>query len=166
MARRPRARCLSFCSSVALLRRFSNKTTDLNRVHNIIFVLQPQWSRNTLRKVAMSGVVTFDHASGHQPTLVFRDDNLIRPRTANSVRVTLLSRAGDDFQIRVHGACRHCDVQIVSVVVDHDTNAPCAMNPGSRAAWRLPELPSHCLSVVRDKDHHWSQSERTEFPTA
>lgn len=51
-------------------------------------------------QLTVGWVVTLNHASGHEATFVLGNDHFVGTRTTDRLRIALLARARDDFQIR------------------------------------------------------------------
>src|SRR5271170_7087610 len=74
-------------------------------------------------QVRLYGIVLLDHSPRHQAALIFRNDDFIRSRIADSIGVTLLPCPSNDFYVGVQRSCSHGDVEVVGVVIDDDTDS-------------------------------------------
>src|SRR6202790_4466184 len=79
-------------------------------------------------QVGLHGIVFLDHSSGHQATFVLWNNHLIGSRIAYRVRVTLLSRAGNDFHVWIQGSRGDCDVKIVRIIILSNADSSRALN--------------------------------------
>src|SRR5579872_298407 len=81
-------------------------------------------------QIGFQRIVFLDHSPSHQTTLVLGNDHLVGSRSTYGVGISLLSGSGDNFYVRIEGSRGHGDVQIVRVVIDHNTDAHRPLNSG------------------------------------
>ena len=75
-------------------------------------------------------IIFLNHSPRHQATFILGNDDLVGSRSPYSVGVALLSSPRNDFHIWIESSRGDCDVQIIRVVINHNTDSQRALNSG------------------------------------